>query len=564
MSDPIPSTDKSSIPPLQDEQLCELLDRYVGALQAGDDALRQSLAREHPEVVRLASCLHALDSLSRLPSDLAGPARSADGKASSATVHAAEAAGSAAISDQSFTVSNQFGKYELLTETGRGGMGVVYKARQTDLDRTVAVKMILASRLASPNDVRRFQREARAAGSLRHPHIVGIHEVGQCHGQHYFTMDFIAGEDLACRLTRGPLDADAAASLLLGVTRAVEYLHAAGLVHRDLKPSNILIDERGQPFVTDFGLAKVFQNEDERTETGMIMGTPSYMSPEQAAGQADEIGPRSDVYSLGAILYEMLTGRPCFMDENPFNIRLQVLELEPPAPSQVNPRVPHELERICLGCLEKNPDNRYPSATALAADLERYLRGEPLEIPNATLRQKVRRWSRRRPALVSHLAGLLLVTLIVQAKYMISGYDLPFHVRIIGVLGLWCAMSLGFQWLLSRPTSAVPARYAWAVADVAFLTWAMSMADEPLGPLAISYPLVLVAAGLWFSVRLVVVTTLVELASYAGLLVLRPDAFGPSHYRLIFAAILAVIGWIVAYQVYRLRLLSRYFERRGL
>ncbi len=540
--------------------MCELLDRYVGALQSGDEAMRRALVREHPDVVRLAGCLHALDGLSRLPADLEPPLA----EKTKAPPQADRDRATTAADDPALTVSNQFGKYELLSETGRGGMGVVYKARQADLGRWVALKMILASRLASAHDVRRFQREARAAGSLRHPHIVGIHEVGEWHGQHYFTMDFIAGEDLARRLARGPMDPESAAALLLDVARAVDYLHNAGMIHRDLKPSNILIDERQQPFVTDFGLAKFFQSDDERTETGMIMGTPSYMSPEQAAGRSAEIGPQSDVYSLGAILYEMLTGRPVFGPGDAFNIRLQVLEQEPPAPSSVNSRIPHELERICLGCLEKNPADRYRSAEALAADLARFLRGDPLEIPSATLRQKLLRSCRRRPALAAHLVGLLLVMLIVQAKYIISGYDLEFHTRIMGVMGLWGLAAVGFQWLLDRPASAEAARYAWAVADVAFLTTGLAMADEPLGPLAISYPLVLVAAGLWLSVRLVAVTTLVELASYAGLLVLRPEGFGPTHYRLIFGAILAVTGWIVAFQVHRLRTLSRYFERERL
>ncbi|HTU27647.1 MAG TPA: serine/threonine-protein kinase, partial [Pirellulales bacterium] len=401
-----PATEKRTA---DDERLAELLDRYVAALQTGDDALRRQLADEHPEVARLAGCLHALDGLARTASD----AVLADGGISGGS----PSAGRDRASDASPPATSTFGRYELEAEIGRGGMGVVYKARQADLGRSVALKMILASRLASLADVRRFQREARAAGSLRHSHIVGIHEVGECHGQHYFTMDFIAGEDLARRLARGPLGAETAAALLLDVARAVDYLHAAGLVHRDLKPSNILIDERGEALVTDFGLAKFFQSEEERTETGMILGTPNYMSPEQAAGRTAEIGPPSDVYSLGAILYEMLTGRPPFSAADPFNVRLQVLEQEPPAPRSLNPRVPPELERICLGCLEKDPAARYPSAAALAADLARFLRGEPPEIPTATLVQRVRRWCRRRPALTAHLAGLALVMLIVQVHY---------------------------------------------------------------------------------------------------------------------------------------------------
>ena len=205
-----------------------------------------------------------------------------------------------------------FGAYELLREIGRGGMGVVYKARQKDLDRPVALKMILASHLASPEHIRRFQSEARAAARLRHSHIVPIHEVGQLAGQHYFTMEYIEGESLAERIARGPVHVQTAVRLLGAVARAVEHLHQQGIVHRDLKPSNILLDGEGEPYVTDFGLAKIFVPGAEMTATGVIAGTPSYMAPEQASGHGVEVGPAADVYSLGAILYELLTGQPPF------------------------------------------------------------------------------------------------------------------------------------------------------------------------------------------------------------------------------------------------------------
>ena len=259
-------------------------------------------------------------------------------------------------------------------------MGVVYKARQKALDRIVAVKMILATHLASPEHIRRFQVEAWAAARLRHSNITQIHDVGQHHGQHYFTMEYIEGESLAQRIARQRLSTEAIVRLLSVVARAVDHLHAQGVVHRDLKPSNILLDRDDQPYVTDFGLAKVFVPGSEATATGVIAGTPSYMAPEQASGRSSEVGPAADIYSLGAILYELLTGEPPFRQENPLDTLLDILGREPRYPRQLNPRVPHGLELICLKCLAKSPADRYGSAAALADDLERFARHEPLSV----------------------------------------------------------------------------------------------------------------------------------------------------------------------------------------
>jgi len=311
-----------------------------------------------------------------------------------------------------------FGDYELIQEIARGGMGVVFAARQTSLNRIVAVKRMLQTTLATAEQVRRFHAEAEAAASLRHPNIVGIYEIGEHDGQHYFSMEYIEGGNLAELVRDGPLAPRRAAEFLKTIAAAVAYAHERGILHRDLKPSNVLVDEHDQPHVTDFGLAKILTGGTDLTLSGQVLGTPSYMSPEQGAGRSAELGPATDIYALGAVLYHLLTGRPPFAAESPAETLRQGKEVEPVAPRALNASVPRDLETICLKCLAKEPSRRYPTAQELAADLDRFLRGEPIHARPVTRLERTWRWCRREPALAGAIGAvaLLLVALAIGSS----------------------------------------------------------------------------------------------------------------------------------------------------
>jgi serine/threonine-protein kinase len=272
-----------------------------------------------------------------------------------------------------------FGDFEAIEFLSQGGMGVVYKARHVKLERLVALKMILSGNLANDEQTARFLNEAKAAARLQHPNIVQIHEIGEHEGLPFFSLEYVAGGTLAAKLKEGPPPSDMeAAQLVELLARTVHYAHGRDIVHRDLKPSNILLTEEGTPKIADFGLAKILGEDGGMTRTGHVMGTPSYMAPEQAAGKPDEIGPLSDVYALGAILYELLTGRPPFRGGTMMET-LRLVEQQPPEPPHVfNPRVDRNLEAVCLKCLEKVSKDRYSSAATLAEDLSRFRRGEPI------------------------------------------------------------------------------------------------------------------------------------------------------------------------------------------
>jgi tetratricopeptide (TPR) repeat protein len=392
-AEPVPSLDR-------ERRLDEVIAAYLDALESGTAPDRDEVLARHPD---LADELAAFFADERHFDSLVAPIRQAtpDGKGSGTAPRSA---------DPALGSLRYFGDYELLGEIARGGMGVVYKARQVSLNRPVAVKVILAGQFASDDDVQRFRLEAEAAANLDHPNIVPIYEVGEHDGRPYFSMKLIEGEHLgrhARRFVERPAEA---ARLLETVARAVHHAHERGILHRDLKPANVLVDGAGRPHVTDFGLAKrtavagAEGADAGLTHTGMALGTPSYMAPEQAGGRNRGLTTAADVYSLGAILYELLTGQPPFKAETPLETLIQVREQDPPPPRSLNAAVPADLETIVLKCLDKDPGRRYASAGALADDLDRHLGGEPIQARPVGPAGRLYLWCRRNPLLAALLA----------------------------------------------------------------------------------------------------------------------------------------------------------------
>jgi eukaryotic-like serine/threonine-protein kinase len=377
--EPDPKAGNSGEPEPQDRDaiVLRLLDELTAGTRAGANPDFESIGKTYPDLVDEVRVLWAT---AMVAEDFASVSQALDsvGRESSAG------------SPPTFEPRQRVGDYEILEEIGRGGMGVVFRARQISLDRIVALKMILRGELASASDLTRFRGEAESAARLHHPNVTAVYEIGDHEGQPFFSMQFVEGTTLARRIAEGPLAAREAARLLLPVCRAIAEAHRNGLLHRDLKPSNILIDRKGHPYVSDFGLAKRVTADVSRAEgddahtlsvlthSGAIVGTPGYMAPEQAAGNRGDVGRTTDVYGLGALLYATLTGRAPFQSASPVDTVLQVLEQDPLPPRLLNPAVDADLEMIALRCLQKPAELRYATADELADDLERFLANEPV------------------------------------------------------------------------------------------------------------------------------------------------------------------------------------------
>ena len=428
-------------------RLAELVDELLADARSGGPIKVEQLAANHPD---LADELRELWAVAALADEF--------GSQSAVSSNDVEAERAANIDSFGESFPKAIGDYELFEELGRGGMGVVYRARQKSLDRIVALKIVLGGSAAARADLARFRGEAETAAQLNHPHIVPVYEVGQHNDLPYFTMRYVRGSTLADRVAAGPLPNRMAAELLAPIAWAIAKAHQKGVLHRDLKPSNILIDTEGRPYVSDFGLAKRLIPDDaltqpfhQLTRTGAILGTPGFMSPEQAAGSRGTIGVGTDIYSLGAILYSMLTGRPPFQAGSPIDTVLMILEQDPISPELLNPQVDRDLEMIALKCLQKPTELRYNTAEELAADLEAYLADEPISARSGRFTQVMNRAFREthHAAILENWgllwmlhAAVLLVLSVVTNVFQLEDVDSrwPYVALWTVGLGTWAAI----------------------------------------------------------------------------------------------------------------------------
>lgn len=473
---------------------------------------------------------------------------------------AGQAGDSSGLQSTGDLIGRSLGPYELIEEIDRGGMGVVFKARHAQLERVVALKIIRSGELAGPGELKRFRSEAEAASQLSHPNIIPIYEVGQVGGLVYFTMPYIEGQTLLKRMSDQPLEVDEAVRLVYRLCHAIQYAHRQGILHRDLKPGNVIIDNQGQPVIIDFGLAKFAARDSDLTATGQILGTPAYMAPEQASGRGNKAESSADIYSLGAILYFLLSGQPPFNGPTAFDILLQVMDREPPAPSKLNRKVSRDLDYICSRAMAKKTEKRYASAVELAADLERFLKHEPLELPHYSLSNRLARWWRRSPILVSHVCGIGTAAAITLPAHLAHVSNSRTSYQLI-LLGCWLAACFALQWLVFRARYRDIGCLAWATVDVILSTWLITNAESPRTLLLIGYPMMIAASALFYRTRFVIYMTLICVIGFLFLKLFTDD---PSLARIDFSAIfvsgLLVIGLTMHSMIQRLRGMSQFYE----
>lgn len=553
----------------RDERLAALLSQLDAERRSGRNPSIDLVARENPDLADELRQLWALDNIACLA------ARLTDSTASFPPAPVPNGVASVQL-------PRSFGDYELLEEIGRGGMGVVYKARQKGLDRVVALKMLLHGDVASSSDRARIRAEAKAAAALQHPNIVPVYDVGEADGRDFFTMPYIPGPTLAEVLSQGPLLPRDAARLVAALARAVDYAHRQGIIHRDLKPGNILCaihtEEPGETFtagsgttaafrlapaqckITDFGLAKnLGQTRESLTQSGAILGTPSFMPPEQAASNRGNIGPASDVYALGAILYNCLTGRPPFQAATRVDTLIQVLEQDPVPPRMLNPTVARDLEIICLKCLQKAPELRYPTAAELASDLEAFLAGEPLSIGPGELGELISRLFRptHHITILENWGGLWMahsvftfalcaLTWIMQrwgwtdrAPYMTIWFA---GILVWAAIFWWMRRQIGPVTFVERQIAHVWAAGVSGSFAVMLMEWLM---DQPVLRFA---PFLSIVAGMVFLCKAGILSGLFYLATGALFLVSALMVWFPQWGMLVYGATLAacyfIPGWV--------------------
>ena len=515
------------------------------------------IAAQHPDLVtdlqELWGLAHVADELGQLTAE--------------PTTDLAHGQGGSALAMGPLHLTRIFGDYEILEEVGRGGMGVVYRARQMSLGRVVALKVLLRGMHASQLDIARFRAEAGAAALLDHPQITPVYEVGEHEGQPYFSMKFVEGTTLSRRLIEGPLPPREAAQLLAPVCRAIAEAHARGILHRDLKPSNILLDRDGKPLITDFGLAKRTGDDSDGgdgpapvslTQSGAILGTPSYMAPEQAAGRRGEVGPTTDVYSLGAILYQMLTGRPPFQAANPLDTVLMVLEQDPLPPRLLNPQADPDLEMIALKCLQKPQELRYQTAADLARDLEAYLANEPISARMSNLSGIISRMLREthHAAVLEHWGLLwmwhslvLLVLCLITNALHLSGVNRPTPYLAVWTFGLGTWATIFWQLRhRSGPITFVERQIAHVWAGSVICSTLLFVVEYQLGlPVLTLSPVLGLCSGMVFMVKAGILSGSFYLQAFAlfgcSVLMAAFPTYGITWFGIVSALCFFIPGW---------------------